>query len=127
MNAISTLCSSITNDQDMASTGSDVKIIIFDDDTRKTFKIDIFLYFAPARVGFSIKLTRLFLNFSGLDRKISVRATRDELIERGILLPDVATVAPRLPPISSLSNRESSQSRLSFPGRTMIPMLILFK
>ena len=28
----------------------------------------------------------------GLDRKISVRATRDELIERGILLPDVASV-----------------------------------
>ena len=127
MNAISTLCSSISNDQDMASTGSDVKIIIFDDDTRKTFKIDIFLYFAPAGAGLFTKLTPPFLNFSGLDRKISVRATRDELIERGILLPDVATVAPRLPPISSLSNRESSQSRLSFPGRTMIPMLILFK
>ena len=107
----------------MASTGSDVKIIILDDDTRKTFQIDIFLYFAPAGVGFFIKLTPPFLIFSGLDRKISVRATRDELIERGILLPDVATVAPRLPPISSLSNRESSQSRLSFPGRTMIPML----
>ena len=30
--------------------------------------------------------------FVGLDRKISVRATRDELIERGILLPDVASV-----------------------------------
>ena len=27
-----------------------------------------------------------------MDRKISVRATRDELIERGILLPDVASV-----------------------------------
>jgi len=49
-----------------------------------------------------------------LDRKISVRASRDELIERGILLPDVASVAPRLPPLpaSSLSNRESN-SRLS--------------
>ena len=35
----------------------------------------------------------LILNFFvGLDRKISVRATRDELIERGILLPDVASV-----------------------------------
>ena len=89
--------------------------------------MNVFLYFAPAGAGFFIKLTRPFLIFSGLDRKISVRATRDELIERGILLPDVATVAPRLPPISSLSNRESSQSRLSFPGRTMIPMLILFK
>jgi hypothetical protein len=31
--------------------------------------------------------------FSGLDRKISVRATREELIERGILLPDVASVS----------------------------------
>ena len=48
-----------------------------------------------------------------LDRKISVRASRNELIERGILLPDgyvipdVASVAPRLPPLpaSSLSNR----------------------
>ena len=58
--------------------------------------------------------------FSGLDRKISVRATRDELIERGILLPDVATVAPRLPPISSLSNLESSHPRLNYlpAGRT---------
>jgi len=34
-----------------------------------------------------------FLLISGLDRKISVRATREELIERGILLPDVASVA----------------------------------
>ena len=48
-----------------------------------------------------------------LDRKISVRASRNELIERGILLPDgyvipdVASVAPRLPPLpaSSLSSR----------------------
>ena len=32
------------------------------------------------------------MNCIGLDRKISVRATRDELIERGILLPDVASV-----------------------------------
>ena len=87
----------------------------------------LMFYFAPTGAGFFTKLTRPFSYFSGLDRKISVRATRDELIERGILLPDVATVAPRLPPISSLSNRESSQSRLSFPGRTMIPMLILFK
>ena len=111
----------------MATACSDVKIIILDD-KRKTFKSNVFPYFAPTEADFSpTKLTTPFSIFSGLDRKISVRATRDELIERGILLPDVATVAPRLPPISSLSNRESSQSRLSFPGRTMIPMLILFK
>ena len=112
----------------MASAGSDVKIIILDDDTRKTFQNNVFLLFAPTGASFSpTKLSIPFFIISGLDRKISVRATRDELIERGILLPDVATVAPRLPPISSLSNRESSQSRLSFPGKTMIPMLIFFK
>ena len=57
---------------------------------------------------------------SGLDRKISVRASRDELIERGILLPDVASVAPRLPPLpsSSISNRESL-NRLIHEGRTI--------
>ena len=39
-------------------------------------------------------LKQLIYNYFslGLDRKISVRATRDELIERGILLPDVASV-----------------------------------
>ena len=34
----------------------------------------------------------IWFYLKGLDRKISVRATRDELIERGILLPDVASV-----------------------------------
>ena len=68
------------------------------------------------------------LMISGLDRKISVRASRDELIERGILLPDVASVAPRLPPLpsSSLSNRESNTfSRLSLSGRTDLYFMTL--
>ena len=34
---------------------------------------------------------------AGLDREFSVRASRDELIERGILLPDVAVSSVRLP------------------------------
>ena len=44
-------------------------------------------------IEFAILIDNVTFFGSGLDRKISVRATREELIERGILLPDVASVA----------------------------------
>lgn len=56
------------------------------------------------------KKSECFENTSkSLDRKISVRATREELIERGILLPDVASVAV-IPQENKFRDKSSSSN-----------------